>query len=133
MYSAKKVGGRRLYELARRGEEIERKPIRVTISKFESMSHDDGLLQENDDGTCELKVRVVCSAGTYVRVLAEDFGKRLGIGAHLVELRRTRAGQFEIADAITLERLSELTESNSIERALILPDSALSHLPVVQL
>ena len=133
MYSAKKVGGRKLYELARRGEEIERKPIRVTISKFESMSHEDGLLQENDDGTCDLKVRVVCSAGTYVRALAEDFGKRLGIGAHLAELRRTRAGDFKIEDAITLERLSELTESDSIERALMSPDSALSHLPVVQL
>ncbi len=133
MYSAKKVGGRKLYELARRGEEIERKPIRVMISKFESMSHDDGLLQENDDGTCDLKVRVVCSAGTYVRALAEDFGKRLGIGAHLAELRRTRAGDFKIEDAITLEQLSELTESDSIERALISPDSALSHLPVVQL
>src|SRR5438874_5914950 len=133
MYSAKKVRGRKLYELARRGEEIERKPIRVTISKFESMSHEDGLLQENDDGTCDLKVRVVCSAGTYVRALAEDFGKRLGIGAHLAELRRTRAGDFKIEDAITLERLSELTESDSIERALMSPDSALSHLPVVQL
>jgi len=133
MYSAKKVGGRKLYELARRGEEIERKPIRVMISKFESMSHNDGLLQENDDGTCDLKVRVVCSAGTYVRALAEDFGKRLGIGAHLAELRRTRAGDFKIEDAITLEQLSELTESDSIERALISPDSALSHLPVVQL
>src|SRR5437763_8499197 len=133
MYSAKKVGGRKLYELARRGEEIERKPIRVTVSKFESLSHDDRLLQENDDGTRDLKVRVVCSAGTYVRALAEDFGKRLGIGAHLAELRRTRAGDFKIEDAITLERLSELTESDSIERALMSPDSALSHLPVVQL
>jgi len=133
MYSAKKVAGQKLYELARRGQEIERKPVRVTISKFESISHDDGLLHQNNDGTRDLKVRVVCSAGTYVRVLAEDFGKRFGIGAHLAELRRTRAGDFKIEDAITLERLSELTESDSIERALISPDSALSHLPVVQL
>src|SRR3989454_7890207 len=131
MYSAKKVAGRKLYELARRGEEVERKPVRVTIGKFESMSHNDRLLQENNDGTRDLKVRVVCSAGTYVRVLAEDFGERLGIGAHLAELRRTRAGDFKIEDAITLERLSELTESDSIERALISPDSAVSHLPVV--
>src|SRR6266568_1274947 len=133
MYSAKKVGGRKLYELARRGEEIERKPIRVTISKFESMSHDDGLLQENDDGTCDLKVRVVCSAGTYIRTLAEDFGKRLGVGAHLAELRRTRAGGFEIKDAITLERLNELAQSESIEQALIESDTALSHLTFVNL
>ena len=133
MYSAKKVAGRKLYELARRGEEVERKAIRVTITTFESLSHDDRLLQKKDDGTCDLKVRVGCSAGTYVRVLAEDFGKRLGIGAHLIELRRMRAGNFKIEDAITLEQLSELTESDSIERALISPDSALSHLPVVQL
>src|SRR5205807_9223491 len=127
------VRGEKLYELARRGEEIERKPIRVTISKFESMSHDDGLLQKNDDGTCDLKVRVVCSAGTYVRVLAEDFGKRVGIGAHLAELRRTRAGDFKIEAAITLERLSELTRSDSASQILISPDAALSHLPTVQL
>ncbi len=133
MYSAKKVAGRKLYELARRGEEIERKPIRVTISKFESISHDDGLLQQNNDGTCDLKVRVICSAGTYVRVLAEDFGARLSVGAHLVELRRTRAGRFEIADANTLDRLSELAKSDLIERDLISPDNVLSHLPVVQL
>src|SRR5438876_2950939 len=133
MYSAKKVAGRKLYELARRGQEIERKPVRVTISKFESMSHDDGLLQENDDGTCDLKVRVVCSAGTYVRTLAEDFGKRLGIGAHLAELRRTRAGDFKIDDAIKLEQLNEFVRSNSIEQILISPDTMLSHLPTVQL
>jgi len=133
MYSAKKVAGQKLYELARRGEKVERNPIRVTISRFESISYDDRLLPENDDGTCDLRVRVICSAGTYVRVLAEDLGKRLGIGAHLAELRRTRAGDFKIEDAVTLQRLSELTESDSIERALISPDSALSHLPVVQL
>ena len=133
MYSAKKVAGQKLYELARRGEEIERKPIRVAISRFESISPDDGLLKQNNDGTRDLKVRVVCSAGTYVRALAEDFGKRLGIGAHLVELRRTRAGHFKIADAITLERLTELSQSDSASQILISPDAALSHLPSVQL
>jgi tRNA pseudouridine55 synthase len=133
MYSAKKVGGRKLYELARRGEEIERKPIRVTVGKFESLSNDDGLLQKNEDGTCDLRVRVVCSAGSYVRVLAEDFGKRLGIGAHLAELRRTRAGHFKIEDAIKLEQLSEFAQSNSIEQILISPHAALPHLPTVQL
>ncbi len=133
MYSAKKVAGRKLYELARRGEEIERKPIRVTISKFESVSRDDRLLQENDDGTRDLKVRVVCSAGTYVRTLAEDFGKRLSVGAHLVGLRRTRAGHSKIANAITLDRLTELAQSDSALQILISPAAALSHLPTVQL
>src|SRR5205807_2977452 len=111
MYSAKKVGGRKLYELARRGEEIEREPVRVNISEFETLGHDGALLTPNDLGKHDLKVRVVCSAGTYIRTLAEDFGKKLGVGAHVAELRRTRAGQFKISDAITLDRLSEEAQS----------------------
>ena len=95
MYSAKKQDGRRLYELARRGEEVERKPVRVCIYKFEAIpvasKPTSELLKDNLDGTFDFKVRVVCSSGTYVRTLAEDFGKQLGVGAHLAELRRTRA------------------------------------------
>jgi tRNA pseudouridine55 synthase len=133
MYSAKKVGGRKLYELARRGEEIERKPLRVTVSEFEAMPRGESSLKENQDGTQDLNVRVVCSAGTYVRTLAEDFGKSLGVGAHLTELRRTRAGRFRIDDAITLERLTELSETTSIDSVLISPNDAVSDLPMVQL
>jgi tRNA pseudouridine55 synthase len=133
MYSAKKVGGRKLYELARRGEEIERQPVRVTVKEFAPLTCDDVLLKPNDDGTCDLAARVVCSAGTYVRTLAEDFGQRLRVGAHLAALRRTRAGQFKIENAITLEQLSELSQSRSIEQALLSPDAALSHLPFTQL
>ncbi|HVS20726.1 MAG TPA: tRNA pseudouridine(55) synthase TruB, partial [Pyrinomonadaceae bacterium] len=133
MYSAKKIGGKKLYELARRGEGVERKTVRVTVSQFEALALDGSLLKTNYDGTCDLAVRVVCSAGTYVRVLAEDFGQRVGIGAHLVELRRTRAGAFRIQDAITLDQLNELVETGSIEDALISPDAALAHLPSVQL
>jgi tRNA pseudouridine55 synthase len=133
MYSARKIAGRKLYELARRGEVVERKAVRVKISEFETMRAAGLPLPQNDDHTCDLTVRVVCSAGTYIRTLAEDFGKRLGVGAHLYTLRRTRAGQFRIEKAITLERLNELAQSNSIEQALILPDAALSHLPAVKL
>jgi tRNA pseudouridine55 synthase len=133
MYSAKKVGGRKLYELARRGEEVERKPVRVIISSFEDIAHDGVLLTQNNDGSHDLKARVVCSAGTYIRTLAEDFGQRLGLGAHLAALQRTRAGRFTIADALTLERLSELAESGKIDPALISPDAAISHLPAVSL
>lgn len=134
MYSAKKIAGRKLYELARRGEEVERKPIRVTVKEFEALAHDgDPLLTENDDGSCDLRVRVVCSAGTYIRTLAEDFGRRLGVGAHVASLRRTRAGRFTVADAFTLERLSELAESVKIGAALISPDAAMAHLPGVEL
>src|SRR6266851_6844283 len=77
MYSAKKQAGRKLYELARRGEEVERKPVRVCIYKFEAIKPTGELLKDNLDGTFDFEVRVACSAGTYVRTLAEDFGKRL--------------------------------------------------------
>lgn len=133
MYSAKKVAGRKLYELARRGEEVERKPMCVKVSEFAAITHDGALLNDNDGETCDLKVRVVCSAGTYIRTLAEDFGKQLGVGAHVAELRRTRAGQFNVEDAITLERLSEVAQSESPQWMLISPDNALSSLPALQL
>jgi tRNA pseudouridine55 synthase len=133
MYSAKKIGGRKLYELARHGEDVSRKPARVTVSKFEAVNRGDELLKKNDDGTHDLSVCVVCSAGTYIRTLAEDFGRRLGVGAHLAELCRTRAGQFKIEDAITLERLDELAKSVALAEVLISPNAALSHLPVVEL
>jgi tRNA pseudouridine55 synthase len=133
MYSAKKIAGRKLYELARRGEEVERKPVRVTISDFAAVAHNGVLLTENSDGTKDLRTRVTCSAGTYIRTLAEDFGRKLGIGAHVADLRRTRAGQFKIDGAITLDRLRELTESVTIEAALISSDAAISHLPAVNL
>jgi tRNA pseudouridine55 synthase len=132
MYSAKKIAGQKLYDLARRGEEVERKAVRVTISQFEALPSDGSLLV-TDDGTGDLAVRVVCSAGTYVRTLAESVGERLGLGAHLSALRRTRAGQFEIADAITLDRLHDVAQSGSVEQVLISPNEALAHLPFLNL
>jgi tRNA pseudouridine55 synthase len=134
MYSAKKIAGRKLYELARRGEVVERKPVRVTVKEFAAIARDgDPLLTANDDGSRDLKVRVVCSAGTYIRTLAEDFGKHLGLGAHVASLRRARAGRFTVAEALTLERLSELAESVEIGATLISPDAAMAHLPAVNL
>ena len=133
MYSAKKIAGRKLYELARRGEEVERKAIRVKVREFEVVTRDGALLKPNDDGTCDLGVRVVCSAGTYVRALAEVFGQHLGLGAHLAELRRTRAGRFKIEDAITLDGLNEQAQTGSIENSKISPANAVSHLPAVEL
>lgn len=126
MYSAKKVAGEKLYERARRGETIERSPVRVTISKFEARNIDGVFLKQNDDDTCDFSVVVACSAGTYVRTLAEDFGRTLGVGAHVAELRRTRAGTFRIEDAVPLDRLG----ADSI---LITPDAALAHLAGVDL
>ncbi|HEX8456451.1 MAG TPA: tRNA pseudouridine(55) synthase TruB [Pyrinomonadaceae bacterium] len=136
MYSAKKVQGRKLYELARRGEQVERQAVRVTVGEFEIIPDEMGVwLRRNEDATCDLRVRVVCSAGTYVRVLAEDLGARLGTGAHLAALRRTRAGAFHLSQAVRLEQLAEHV-ANSQEGAcefLIAPDAALPELPFVHL
>lgn len=133
MYSAKKIGGRKLYELARRGEEIQRQAVRVTIHEFELLSRDGELLLINKDDSADLRVRVVCSAGTYIRTLAEDLGKTLGTGAHLAELQRTRAGSFGIEQAITLDELAESTSPNSLEELLIPSGEAVSHLPSIDL
>jgi tRNA pseudouridine55 synthase len=133
MYSAKKQQGKKLYELARRGEEVERQPVRITIRKFETNRSKGGLLKNNLDGTYDLDVLVACSAGTYVRTLAEDFGKRLGIGAHVAELRRTRVGDFKIESASSLDRLQESVAEESLGRVLLTPYAALEHLPAIDL
>ena len=133
MYSAKKVRGQKLYELARRGEEVERKPVRVTIRELEFGLPGREAVYRNADGTCDVPVRVVCSAGTYVRALAESLGERLGVGAHLTELRRTRAGSFRVSDAVTLERLQESAEGARADEALIPLNAALPEMPAVHL
>src|SRR6267378_1655661 len=133
MYSAKKQGGRKLYELARRGEEVERKPVRVCIHKFEAIKPTGELLKDNLDGTFDFEVRVVCSSGTYIRTLAEDFGKRLQVGAHLAELRRTRVGDFPIHQAQTLEQVKTSFAEEALGTILHKPDAALSRLPYVDL
>jgi tRNA pseudouridine55 synthase len=134
MYSAKKIEGRRLYELARRGETVERKAVRVSVYEFEILSDEGGAwLRANDDGTCDVDARVVCSAGTYVRALAESFGELTGAGAHLAALRRTRAGDFLIEQAVTLERLQALAEEGRADAALVSMKAALSRLPSAHL
>src|SRR5205085_5575480 len=101
MYSAKKVQGRKLYELARRGVEVERAAVRVRVYEIEAVRRDGALLRRNEDGTYDLRLRVVCSAGTYIRTLAEVIGERMGMAAHVTSLRRTRAGDFRIEAALT--------------------------------
>ena len=90
MYSAKKVGGKKLYELAREGVEVERKPVRVTIHELELV----------DYAWPVAKIRTRVSSGTYIRALADDIGKALGCGAYLEELRRTAVGSFDVRDAV---------------------------------
>jgi tRNA pseudouridine55 synthase len=127
MFSAKKVGGKKLYELARKGIEIERKPVKITIHEIEILETEKKL-----DNT-EVAIRVVCSAGTYIRVLAEDIGKKIGIGAHLAELHRTRAGDFDISKAVTLDELKKIAANKEIDKVLISMNEALSHLPKADL
>lgn len=94
MYSAKKVGGKKLYDLARRGIVIERQPVKVRVA-IELIRYNYPMLEIN----------VTCSKGTYVRSLAHDIGQFLGCGAHLFELTRTRSGSFKIDDCIQQELL----------------------------
>jgi tRNA pseudouridine55 synthase len=110
MYSAKKVDGKKLYELARQGVEIERKPVNITIYNLK--------LLETNGRTA--KINVACSAGTYIRTLAEDIGRKLEICGHLTSLRRIRAGKFEISQAIKIE------EAENAQ--LISMNDAVSHL-----
>ena len=95
-FSAKHVGGRRLYELARRGESVPRSAARVTV-------HAIRLLARAGD---TLEIAVCCSAGTYVRALARDLGERLGTSAHLTALRRTRSGAFDLSRAVSGDDLA---------------------------
>lgn len=122
MYSAKKIGGVKLYELARQGAHIERQPVEIEIKEFEVIA----AKEPNDVNTRDFTIRVVCSSGTYIRVLAEDLGKLLGIGAHLSALRRTRVGQFSLDQAATLEHLAELSLAKQIGQALLPMRTALA-------
>jgi tRNA pseudouridine55 synthase len=133
MYSAKKKGGKKLYELARRGEEVDREPVRVCIHEFTAIKSEGQLIKDNLDGTFDVRAHVVCSSGTYVRTLAEDFGKRLSVGAHLAELRRTRVGAFSVESAVTLDDLKTRFAEQALGVLLVPPKAALSKLPFVHL
>jgi tRNA pseudouridine55 synthase len=135
MYSAKKIQGQKLYELARRGLKVERAAVPVTIHELQAVRRDGGeFVHDNEDGTREMLVRVLCSAGTYIRTLAETIGERLGTPAHLCSLRRTRAGDFRIEKAISLEDLeTEVEEDGGATRFLVSMDAALPGLPFLHL
>lgn len=122
MYSALKRDGRPLYELARQGIEVEREAREVTV-------HELRLLDFSGD---RCRLRIACSKGTYVRSLAEDLGAALTSAAHLTALRRVAVGTLSIVDAVTLDQLAEMPES---DRAtwLLAPDTLLQSLPAVSL
>lgn len=122
MHSALKHQGKPLYEYARAGVEIARQPRAVTI-------HDIALDRFEGD---EVEIRVACSKGTYIRVLGEDIGKRLGCGAHLTALRRLSTGGFQLQDAHTLEQLEAMTETQR-DHCLQPVDVLLGSLPAIEL
>lgn len=99
--SAIKVDGRRAYDLARAGQQVELKARRVTVSRFDVLS------ARRTDGAIELDVVVDCTSGTYIRALARDLGRALGVGGHLTALRRTRIGAFDVAAAASVDDLDD--------------------------
>lgn len=139
MYSAKKIEGKKLYELARKGLEIERKPVPVKIHELETIeptarfTGSDAVTENRKPKTEDIALRVVCSAGTYIRVLAEEIGRKIGTRAHLAELRRTRAGKFAIENALTLEELERVAAAGRAEDYLIPMNEAVSHLAEIAL
>ena len=104
-YSAKKVKGKKLYELAREGEEVPRETKQVTVYELSPV----GDLEPGEDGP-RIRFRLGCASGTYARTLAHDLGQALGCGANLEALRRIKIGPFELSDALTLEQLGERVE-----------------------
>lgn len=96
-HSAIKIAGKRVYELARKGQEVKLNPRKILISEFEILKIE----------LPEVHFRVTCSTGTYIRSLAHDFGKELGCGAYLSSLRRTRIGEFQVINAHTVEKFIE--------------------------
>jgi len=121
MYSALKKDGKKLYELARRGEEVERKPRPITIYELE-------LLEQTSP--TDFTLRVLCSKGTYVRTLCHDIGQVLGCGGTLSSLRRTKSAGFTLAEAVTLEDLNAMENPG---QKLLPVESYFYRHPVLQL
>jgi len=132
MFSAKKVGGKRLYEAARKGLELAREPVSIVVHSIDLAEGDRDLLSRNEDDTCDFAMRVCCSSGTYIRTLADDIGRSLGVGGHLTSLRRLRVGHFDLNDALTLEELESGSRAE-LEAELLDGSRMVSHLPRVVL
>lgn len=122
-YSAVKVQGRKAYEMARKGEEVELEPRTITVHHLEVLEWTPP----------EVVIDVHCSSGTYVRSLANDLGKKLGCGAYLVGLRRTKSGRFTLRDSVPLRKLQEAFTAGNWYQYLIPAAEALGDWPAVEL
>ncbi len=118
-YSAKKVGGERMYAVARRGEEVVRTPVPVTVYRVTLV----------ELALPDVTFEVECGSGTYIRAIARDVGDALGVGGHLHALRRTRVGVHDVARAVPMDALED---AERVAAALLAPADALAHLPRVE-
>ena len=122
MYSAIKRDGKRMYQLARKGETVELEPRKCRVDAVEYLEC---------TGENRFRIRVDCGKGVYIRTLCHDIGRALGCGAHMASLERTAAGIFRIEDALTREQIDGLSRTGGLEEALIPLDAPLGHLPAV--
>lgn len=119
MYSAIKMNGKKLYELARRGEIVERSPRKVTISRLELVGED----------KCDYILDIHCSKGTYIRTLCSDIGDKLGCGGCMSSLRRVKAGVFSITQAYTMEQIQAAADSGGLDGIIIPVDTLFTDKP----
>jgi tRNA pseudouridine55 synthase len=122
-YSAVKVKGKKAYEMARKGKEVNLEPRIINVFNLEILEW----------APPEIVIDVYCSSGTYVRSLANDLGESLGTGAHLIGLRRTKSGQFTLRDAVPLRRLKESFDAGDWYQFLIPAAEALGDWPMIEL
>lgn len=125
MYSAIQINGKRLYDLARQGIEVEREKRPVTIARLDLLSC--------DEQTHTYQIDVACSKGTYIRTLCADIGEALGCGATMTALRRTEAAGFSLADALTLEQAEQLSKEGSLKEQLLPIETVFAPLPALKL
>jgi len=121
MYSAKKIDGKKLYDLARSGKTVERKPVFVKIYEIEVLSID----------IPRVKIRVHCGKGTYIRSLIDDIGRKLGCGAAMEQLVRTRVGEFDVSSAYKLDEIEKEMAEDKISDVIISLESVFNDLPKV--
>jgi tRNA pseudouridine55 synthase len=126
-YSAKKIGGKPAYAIARTGETPALKPATIRIDSFSIES-----LARNDDGTQDAAFRLQISAGGYVRSVAHSLGEQAGCGAHLAALRRVAAGPLRLESALTFAQLQAAVDASNLDAILPHPRTVLAHMPAVQ-
>lgn len=125
MYSAVKQNGKKLYELARKGIEVERKKRKITIREIN--------ITEIDIENGRVKLDVLCSKGTYIRTLCADIGERLGVGAYMSALERTQTGPFTLDESYTLDKLEKRRDEGTLKETLIPTDAVFSDYPKIVL